>query len=215
MRYKGRMTNKNRIRTGSRGRDEASGAIARYRAISSEQKIGPARFGSLWLALARLVKGSFKRASYFILLREPIQLDLRWMWRVGFRRLPPPSAAFRRLAPLAAACRRLAAGVRPILLLRTALALFAGPILCQSAATAWAAEVIYENPVIPGDHPDPSIIRVGKDYWATSTSSEWGPQFPLLHSTDLVNWEQKGVVFDHRPEWAVGNFWAPEISQYK
>ncbi|HWF19255.1 MAG TPA: family 43 glycosylhydrolase, partial [Verrucomicrobiae bacterium] len=63
-------------------------------------------------------------------------------------------------------------------------------------------------------HPDPSIIRVGKDYWATSTSSEWGPQFPLLHSRDLVNWEQTGEVFEHRPTWAVGNFWAPEISHF-
>ncbi|HSU53143.1 MAG TPA: family 43 glycosylhydrolase [Candidatus Dormibacteraeota bacterium] len=72
----------------------------------------------------------------------------------------------------------------------------------------------YRNPVIPGDCPDPSIIRVGKEFWATATSSEWGPQFPLLHSTDLVNWEQAGNVFAHRPAWAVANFWAPEISAY-
>lgn len=77
------------------------------------------------------------------------------------------------------------------------------------------AEVLYQNPVIAGDHPDPSVIRVGKEYWATATSSEWGPQFPLLHSTDLVNWNDAGPVFAHRPEWAVGNFWAPEISEYK
>lgn len=77
------------------------------------------------------------------------------------------------------------------------------------------AEVLYKNPVMSGDYPDPSIIRVGKEYWATATSSEWGPQFPLLHSTDLVNWEISGTVFAHRPEWAVGNFWAPEIIEYK
>jgi beta-xylosidase len=76
------------------------------------------------------------------------------------------------------------------------------------------AETQYQNPVIPGDNPDPSIIRVGKDFWATSTSSEWGPQFSLLHSTDLVNWENTGPVFPHRPAWAVANFWAPEISEY-
>ena len=124
---------------------------------------------------------------------------------VAFRRLPPPSAAFRRLA----------AGALTVLAMRTLLALCAGLMLCQNAATVWAAEAFYENPVIPGDHPDPSIIRVGKDYWATSTSSEWGPQFPLLHSTDLVNWEQTGDVFAHRPDWAQGNFWAPEISEFK
>src|ERR1051325_6616947 len=53
----------------------------------------------------------------------------------------------------------------------------------------------YANPVLAGDYPDPSVIRVGKDFWATATSSEWGPQFPILHSTDLVNWEVVGAVF--------------------
>src|SRR3954447_6908589 len=85
-------------------------------------------------------------------------------------------------------------------------------LLCLSSA---AAETFYRNPVIPGDNPDPSVIRVGKDFWATSTSSEWGPQFPLLHSTDLVNWELTGNVFPHRPAWAVANFWAPEISEFQ
>jgi len=76
------------------------------------------------------------------------------------------------------------------------------------------AEVFYQNPVIAGDHPDPSIIRVGKDFWATCTSSAWGPLFPLLHSTDLVNWEQTGAVLTRRPDWATGDFWAPEISEF-
>jgi beta-xylosidase len=75
--------------------------------------------------------------------------------------------------------------------------------------------VTFENPVADGDYPDPSVIRHGNVYWATATSSEWGPQFPLLHSTDLVNWEQAGSVFAHRPAWAVANFWAPEISEYR
>ncbi|HUR47356.1 MAG TPA: family 43 glycosylhydrolase, partial [Candidatus Saccharimonadales bacterium] len=48
-----------------------------------------------------------------------------------------------------------------------------------------------------------------------ATSSEWGPQFPILHSTDLVNWEITGDVFPHRPAWASANFWAPEIAEYK
>src|SRR5436305_2237118 len=72
---------------------------------------------------------------------------------------------------------------------------------------------MYENAVVAGDFADPSVIRVGKDYWATATSSEWSPQFPILHSTDLVNWDIVGAVFSHRPSWAVGNFWAPEITQ--
>jgi xylan 1,4-beta-xylosidase len=71
----------------------------------------------------------------------------------------------------------------------------------------------YTNPVQAGDYPDPSVIRVGKDFYATATSSEWGPEFPILHSTDLVNWNFVGVVFSKRPEWSVGNYWAPEIWQ--
>src|SRR3954449_13435470 len=81
------------------------------------------------------------------------------------------------------------------------------------APTAPAAS--YSNPVLAGDYPDPSIIRVGDDYWATATSSEWAPHFPLLHSRDLVNWEVVGAVFQRKPEWAESNFWAPEISEYK
>jgi xylan 1,4-beta-xylosidase len=72
---------------------------------------------------------------------------------------------------------------------------------------------VYTNPVAAGDYPDPSVIRVGKDYYATATSSEWSPEFPILHSTDLVNWEIVGDVFPVRPAWSTGNYWAPEIWQ--
>ncbi|RYX91439.1 glycoside hydrolase, partial [bacterium] len=71
------------------------------------------------------------------------------------------------------------------------------------------------NPVLPGDFADPSIVKVNNDYWATATSSEWAPEFPILHSTDMVNWKITGAVFDKRPDWTTGNFWAPEISHYK
>lgn len=81
--------------------------------------------------------------------------------------------------------------------------------------TASAAQVTYQNPVRAGDYPDPSVIRVGSDYWAAATSSEWAPHFPLLHSKDLVNWEIKGYVFSEPPKWAKANFWAPEISEYR
>ena len=81
-----------------------------------------------------------------------------------------------------------------------------GQVPAQKSAT-------YTNPVQAGDYPDPSVIRVGKDFYATATSSEWGPEFPILHSTDLVNWNIVGVVFPKRPEWSVGNYWAPEIWQ--
>ena len=67
----------------------------------------------------------------------------------------------------------------------------------------------WSNPVIPGDHPDPSVVRAGQDYYAASTSSQWAPIFPVFHSRDLVHWEQIGSVFEQRPEWSVSNYWAP------
>src|SRR5271170_2079552 len=101
------------------------------------------------------------------------------------------------------------------IVLRFFAGLFITGLMFNSLIDSVTAQVFYKNPVIAGDHPDPSIIRVGKDFWATCTSSEWGPQFPLFRSTDLVNWELTGAVFAHRPDWAVGNFWAPEISEYQ
>ena len=80
-------------------------------------------------------------------------------------------------------------------------------------ASQAAASASYSNPVMAGDYPDPSVIRVGSDYWATATTSQWAPIFPLLHSTDLVNWETTGAVFHTPPSWSAGSYWAPEISQ--
>jgi xylan 1,4-beta-xylosidase len=94
--------------------------------------------------------------------------------------------------------------------------LVAAALVFASAAAASAQRrATYRNPVEAGDFPDPSITRVGADFYASATTSEWGPEFPILHSRDLVNWEIVGAVFQKRPEWAVGSFWAPEISQYR
>lgn len=70
------------------------------------------------------------------------------------------------------------------------------------------------NPVLPGDFPDPSVTKVGDTYWATATSSNWGPIFPLLKSNNLMEWELIGHVFPEKPPgWADYYFWAPEINQ--
>ncbi|GAB3162777.1 family 43 glycosylhydrolase [Telluribacter humicola] len=68
-----------------------------------------------------------------------------------------------------------------------------------------------ENPVIPGDFADPSVIRVGNTYYATGTSSEWAPHFPLFQSTDLLHWQPIGYIFSKTPTWASSSFWAPEL----
>ena len=74
-----------------------------------------------------------------------------------------------------------------------------------------AQRAVYKNPVIAGDFPDPSVIRVGNDYWAMTTTGTWAPHFPILHSRDLVNWRVAGHVFLQKPSWASRDFWAPEI----
>ena len=69
----------------------------------------------------------------------------------------------------------------------------------------------YTNPVIPGDFPDPTVIRVGDMYYAAGTSNNFAPNYPMLQSSDLVNWESIGRVFNELPEWASNDFWAPEL----
>jgi len=50
----------------------------------------------------------------------------------------------------------------------------------------------YNNPVIPGFHPDPSVCKVGDDFYLVTSSFEYFPGVPLFHSKDLINWEQIG-----------------------
>lgn len=50
----------------------------------------------------------------------------------------------------------------------------------------------FQNPIISGFHPDPSICRVGEDYFLVTSSFEYFPGIPLFHSKDLVHWEQIG-----------------------
>jgi beta-xylosidase len=52
------------------------------------------------------------------------------------------------------------------------------------------------NPVIPGFHPDPSICRVGADYYLACSSFEYFPGVPIFHSRDLIHWTQIGNVLD-------------------
>lgn len=69
----------------------------------------------------------------------------------------------------------------------------------------------YSNPVIGGDIPDPTVIRVGDDYFAAGTSHNRVPMYPLYHSKDLINWEKLGGIFNEPPAWIQGACWAPEL----
>lgn len=71
--------------------------------------------------------------------------------------------------------------------------------------------IVYRNPVIKGDFPDPTIIRVGDMYYAAGTSNDFVPNYPLYESNDLINWTRIGAVFNEPPAWTSEDFWAPEL----
>ena len=50
------------------------------------------------------------------------------------------------------------------------------------------------RPIIAGFHPDPSMCRVGTDYYLVTSSFEYAPGVPLFRSADLRSWEQVGHV---------------------
>ena len=54
----------------------------------------------------------------------------------------------------------------------------------------------YENPVIPGFHPDPSVCRVGDEFFLVTSTFTYFPAVPIFRSTNLVDWEQIGNVLD-------------------
>jgi xylan 1,4-beta-xylosidase len=79
----------------------------------------------------------------------------------------------------------------------------------------------YRNPIIPGFHPDPSIARVGKDYYLVNSSFGWLPGLPIYHSRDLVSWRQIGNAIDRVGEFDIENVginrgvFAPTIRWHK
>ncbi|HEU5078758.1 MAG TPA: glycoside hydrolase family 43 protein [Opitutaceae bacterium] len=66
-----------------------------------------------------------------------------------------------------------------------------------SGATPKSTE--YRNPILSGFYPDPSICRVGDDYYLINSTFAYFPGIPIFHSRDLVNWTQIGHVID-RPD---------------
>jgi beta-xylosidase len=83
-----------------------------------------------------------------------------------------------------------------------------------AAAPSSAGGATLTNPVLPGDHPDPTVVRADGAFYASATSASWAPIFPVLRSTDLVRWRQVGAVLPSAPHWATGNFWAPEMVRW-
>ena len=76
-------------------------------------------------------------------------------------------------------------------------------LICAAATLLVQAQSTFINPILPGGHPDPSICRVGDDYYIVNSTFEYFPGLPIHHSTDLVNWELIGYGI-HRPEQGTG-----------
>lgn len=47
----------------------------------------------------------------------------------------------------------------------------------------------YVNPVLPGDHPDPTLLKVGDDFYYCGSTFHFNPYLPIYHSKDLVHWQ--------------------------
>ncbi|MDR0962837.1 MAG: glycoside hydrolase family 43 protein [Mediterranea sp.] len=69
--------------------------------------------------------------------------------------------------------------------------LFLFVLMLSTSLTAHAQQG-YTNPVISGFYPDPSVCRVGDDYYLVNSSFCYFPGVPLFHSKDLIHWEQIG-----------------------
>ena len=68
----------------------------------------------------------------------------------------------------------------------------------------------YLNPIVAGDHPDPSILRDGPDYYMVFSSFDAYPGLVLWHSRDLVNWQPIGPTLFRN----VGSVWAPDLAKH-
>ena len=81
--------------------------------------------------------------------------------------------------------------------------------------------VTVKNPILTGFYPDPSICRVGEDFYLVTSSFAYAPGVPLFHSRDLAHWEQIGNILQRKEQLAVGGeeisrgIYAPTIRYHK
>jgi beta-xylosidase len=65
----------------------------------------------------------------------------------------------------------------------------------------------YLNPILAGDRPDPSVLKLGSDYYLVNSSFDSVPGLLIWHSRDLVNWDPVGPALTRY----AGNIWAPDL----
>jgi xylan 1,4-beta-xylosidase len=69
-------------------------------------------------------------------------------------------------------------------------------------------DVTAVNPILPGCYPDPSICRVGEDYYLVTSTFEYVPGLPIHHSRDLVHWEPLGFAIDRADQLDLDGLWS-------
>ena len=67
------------------------------------------------------------------------------------------------------------------------------------------------NPIMAGDHPDPTILKDGADYYMTFSTFDSYPGLVIWHSRDLVNWRPVTAALKRN----IGSVWAPELVKHK
>ena len=88
----------------------------------------------------------------------------------------------------------------------------------QDAQVIKPGVAMIENPILAGFNPDPSILRVGEDYYIATSTFEWFPGVQIHHSRDLVNWRlltrplDRLSQLDMRGNGNSGGIWAPCLS---
>lgn len=79
----------------------------------------------------------------------------------------------------------------------------------------------YRNPILAGFYPDPSLCRVGDDFYLVNSTFAYFPGIPIFHSRDLVHWKQLGHVIDRPTQLPYGGLevshgiFAPAISHHR
>jgi len=81
-----------------------------------------------------------------------------------------------------------------------------------------AATVVANNPILRGFNPDPTIVRVGEDFYSATSTFEWYPGVRIHHSRDLAHWSVIGHALDRRNGFDLqghpdsGGVWAPSLT---
>jgi hypothetical protein len=79
---------------------------------------------------------------------------------------------------------------------------------------------VYVHAHILVGYGDPAVLKTDDGWWLIATSNDAPDAFPILHSSDLQQWEPKGFIFPagHEPSWTAtgpntADFWAPEMAK--